>query len=133
MNGVVVMTPVTVLRLMRRAVDAYLLLRYFCGINNLSLEGYLRYYRSQFAVSGKDRTNMAAPQNDRRLIKTSVTLPEESLNSLREISKKTGASMAEVLRKAIATEKFLQDTVAEGGKVLIEERDKTLKQLILNR
>ncbi len=69
----------------------------------------------------------------RRLIKTSVTLPEEALNSLKEISANTGASMAEVLRKAIATEKFLQDRIAEGSKVLIEDKDKTLKQLILNR
>lgn len=68
---------------------------------------------------------------DRKLIKTSVTLPEETLNSLREIANRTGTSMADVLRKAITTEKFLQDTVAEGGKVLIEGRDKKLKQLLV--
>ena len=39
--------------------------------------------------------------------------------------------MADVLRKAITTEKFLQDTVAEGGKVLSEGRDKKLKQLLV--
>lgn len=68
---------------------------------------------------------------DRKVFKTSVSLPEDSLNSLKEISQKTGTSMAEVLRKAIATEKFLQDTVAEGGKVLIQDKDKTLKQLLV--
>mgnify|MGYP001591347940 CR=1 FL=1 len=72
---------------------------------------------------------MSAPE--RKFFKTSVTLPEDSLKALRAISEKTGASMAEVLRKAIATEKFLQDTVAEGGKVLIEDKDKTLKQLLV--
>ena len=69
--------------------------------------------------------------SDRKLIKTSVTLPEDSLKALRAISEKTGASMAEVLRKAIATEKFLQDTDAEGGKVLIEGKDKSMKQLLV--
>ena len=67
----------------------------------------------------------------RKLVKTSVTLPEDSLKALRAISNKTGASMAEVLRRAIATEKFLQDTAAEGGKVLIEDKDKSLKQLLV--
>jgi predicted DNA-binding protein len=64
-------------------------------------------------------------------IKTSVTLPEESLEALRQISARRGSSMAEVLRKAIATEKFLEDTVAEGGKVLIEDRDKRIRQLLI--
>jgi predicted DNA-binding protein len=66
-----------------------------------------------------------------KVFKTSVSLPEETLNSLKEIAQKTGTSMAEVLRKAIATEKFLQDTVADGGKILIEDKDKTQKQLLV--
>lgn len=70
-------------------------------------------------------------QTGRKLFKTSVTLPEETLNSLKAMSEKSGASMAEILRKAISTEKFLQDTVAEGGKVLIQEKDKAIKQLLV--
>lgn len=69
--------------------------------------------------------------SERKVFKTSVSLPEDSLNSLREIAEKSGTTMAQVLRKAIATEKFLQDTVAEGGKVLIQDKDNTLKQLLV--
>jgi hypothetical protein len=66
------------------------------------------------------------------IVKTSVNLPEEAVEALRELSESSGSSMAEVLRRAITTEKYLQDTVAEGGKVLIQDPDrKTVKELLI--
>ncbi|HUF23399.1 MAG TPA: ribbon-helix-helix protein, CopG family [Vicinamibacterales bacterium] len=64
-------------------------------------------------------------------IKTSVNLPEETVDALREISEESGSSMAEVLRRAISTEKYLYDTVREGGKILIQDKNKNMKELLI--
>ena len=65
------------------------------------------------------------------VVKTSVNLTEETVAALRQLSEATGSSMAEVLRRAIVTEKYLHDTVQEGGKVLIRDRDKNVKELLI--
>jgi Ribbon-helix-helix protein, copG family len=61
-----------------------------------------------------------------------MNLPEESIETLRELAKKTGSSMAEVVRRAVATEKFLRDVTAEGSKILIKDKDSDiLRELLL--
>ncbi len=65
------------------------------------------------------------------MVKTSMSLPQQSMDTLRELAQKTGTNMAEVVRRAIATEKFLRDTAAEGSKILIKDRDNSFRELIL--
>jgi metal-responsive CopG/Arc/MetJ family transcriptional regulator len=74
---------------------------------------------------------MAAP----KIIKTSVNLPADAVAAIREISQRTGSSMSDVIRQAITTEKYLQDTTSKGGKILIKENDNdtTLKELLIRR
>lgn len=64
-------------------------------------------------------------------VKTSLNLPENAVEALKELAQKRGTTLAQVVRQAIATEKFLHDTVEEGGKVLIEDKDKSLRQVLL--
>ncbi len=67
-------------------------------------------------------------------VKTSVTLPQETLDTLREIAGRRGTTMAEVLRQAISMEKYLQDTTAQGGKILIKDvGNDTLKELVFRK
>lgn len=66
-----------------------------------------------------------------KLIKTSMNLPEESLEVLKDLAKRTGSSMAEVVRRSVATEKFLRDTASEGSKILIKDKDNSLRELVL--
>jgi hypothetical protein len=69
---------------------------------------------------------------DQKIVRTSMNLPEESIQTLRELAQKTGSSMAEVVRRAVATEKFLRDTVAEGSKILIKDKDSgVLRELLI--
>jgi predicted DNA-binding protein len=65
--------------------------------------------------------------------KVSVNLPYEAVLALEELAKVRGTTMTEVLRRAIFTEKYLSDQVAEGGKILVEEKNKKLKQLVFAR
>jgi predicted DNA-binding protein len=64
-------------------------------------------------------------------VKTSLNLPENAVEELREIARQRGTTMADVVRQAIATEQFLHETVKEGGKILIEGKDKGIRQIIL--
>ena len=64
-------------------------------------------------------------------VKLSVNLSKEVVDALRQIAKEQGTTVTEALRKAISTEKFLRDTTKEGGKVLIQDRDKNIKQIVL--
>jgi Ribbon-helix-helix protein, copG family len=66
-----------------------------------------------------------------KVFKTSVNLPQDAVTALQEIAAQRGTTMAEIIRKAISTEKFLHETQAQGGKVLIQDKDKNLKQLLI--
>lgn len=66
-----------------------------------------------------------------KVYKTSVNLPDSTLAVLEGIAKKRGKSMSQVIRDAIATEKFLQDATDNNGKVLIKEKDGSIKQLLI--
>jgi len=81
--------------------------------------------------SGTKGVDMASP----KVIKTSVNLPADALEAVREIASRTGSSMGDVIRQAISTEKYLQDTTLKGGKILIKEKDNdsTLKELLIRR
>jgi predicted transcriptional regulator len=63
-------------------------------------------------------------------IKTSVNLPDETIDALRELAEKRQTTLTEVLRQAVSTEKFFDTTIGRGGKILIEEPDKKQKQVI---
>ncbi len=66
------------------------------------------------------------------IVKTSMNLPQESLDTLRELAVQTGTSMTEVVRRAVATEKFLRDTSAEGSKILIKDKGSdTMRELLI--
>lgn len=66
-----------------------------------------------------------------KTVKISANLSEEVVNALRDIAAKKNVSLTEALRQAISTELFLVDAQRRNAKVLIEEPDKTMKQLIM--
>lgn len=66
-----------------------------------------------------------------RNVKISANLSEEVVNALKEIADRQGISMTEALRRSISTEKFMLDTVEQNGKILIEDKDKNIKQVLI--
>lgn len=67
-----------------------------------------------------------------RVVRTSMNLPQQSIDTLRELAAETGSSMAEVVRRAVATEKFLRTTFAEGSKILIKDKNSdSLRELLI--
>lgn len=64
--------------------------------------------------------------------KLTVNLTEEIVDVLRELAQRDGTTMTEILRRAIAVQKYLADEQADGKKVIIEDPDNnTSRQLII--
>jgi hypothetical protein len=66
----------------------------------------------------------------RAVVKLTVKIPVESMNTLREMAHERGTTITETIRQMIQTERHLQDAVAQGGKILIEYPDKGIRELI---
>lgn len=63
-------------------------------------------------------------------VRLSVNLSADVANALRELAEFRNTTVTDVLRSAIGTEKFLQEATNRQAKILIEEKDKTVKQLV---
>lgn len=78
---------------------------------------------SKGRASGRVQTGRAA-------VKTTLNLSAEAIDAMRELALARNTTLAEVIRRAIALDKYLHETTREGGKILVEDADKTLKQLV---
>jgi ribbon-helix-helix CopG family protein len=65
---------------------------------------------------------------DKRL---NVSFSDSTFRALEELANKKGTSMAEVLRDAIQLEKWVEDARSEGSKLLIEQRDGKVRELVV--
>lgn len=80
------------------------------------------------APSDAESVAVPSPAASRR---TSFNLSPEAEETVRELSRRRGVPMGEVIRRALSTEKFLADRQAAGAKVLIRERDGTLREVVM--
>jgi hypothetical protein len=62
--------------------------------------------------------------------KLTLRLPPDARIALEWMATKRGVTLAEVIRHAISTEKFLIEEIDKGGTVLIEEKGGRVKQLV---
>jgi hypothetical protein len=72
-----------------------------------------------------------ADDDNKDAVRLSVNVSADVANTLRELATFHKTSVTEVLRKAIGTEKFFQDAAKRDAKILIEEPDKSVKQVVL--
>jgi Ribbon-helix-helix protein, copG family len=78
-------------------------------------------------ASAPNDAGASAPANRR----TSFNLSPEAEEAVRELARRRGVSMGEVIRRALSTEKFLADRQAAGAKVLIREPDGSLREVVM--
>jgi hypothetical protein len=65
------------------------------------------------------------------LVKTTLNLPADELQILKELASSRHSSVSDVIRRAIVLEKLLDEATRNGGKILIDQPDQPIKQLIL--
>lgn len=63
-------------------------------------------------------------------VKVTVSLPEATVEDIKSLAERLGITASEVLRRAVRTEKFLDEVEQENGKFLIEKSDHTIQQVI---
>jgi len=64
-------------------------------------------------------------------IKTTITLPEDAVSALRELSELRNVSFAEVVRRALTMDKYLTDVRKDGCRILIEDPEKLVKEIVI--
>jgi hypothetical protein len=80
------------------------------------------------------RSNEAAqqmpPHYAPRVQRVNVNFSEQAYQTLQQLSVRTGKSMSDVLRDAIALKAWFEQTRAEGGHVLVEHPDGKVREVI---
>jgi Ribbon-helix-helix protein, copG family len=86
---------------------------------------------SKGIVANGITTNGNGSGNGPKKIKVSVNLLDSDVVILKEIAKARGVTMTDALRRAIATERILDEADREGSVILIESQDKVTQRLVL--
>jgi len=60
----------------------------------------------------------------------SVNLSREVAEALAEIARKHGSSITEAVRRSISTQKYVEDAHKRGAKILVEEKDGSVRELV---
>lgn len=66
---------------------------------------------------------MEASVGTQQMQKISANLSAEVVDAIEEIARRRGVTKTEVLRHALATEKFIDDQQRNGARILIEDPD----------
>jgi Ribbon-helix-helix protein, copG family len=64
--------------------------------------------------------------------KVTVNLPDQTVEAIKEIAEKRGTTVTEALRQAIESQRFFQDEVDNGNKVLIKNPDQSFREVLFN-
>jgi hypothetical protein len=70
-------------------------------------------------------------EGGKRAVKTTVVLPEEAIVMLRTLAAERNVSLAEAVRRAVNIDKYLTDARRDGCRILVEDPEKTLKEIII--
>jgi hypothetical protein len=73
---------------------------------------------------------MATKQGERDLQKVSLNLPSDTLDNIRRIAKHQNLTMTDAIRRAIATESYVEDETNNGGTILVKKPDGTYKEVV---
>lgn len=65
------------------------------------------------------------------MTKLSFNLPDHSAEAIRAIAQQRGCSMTQAIAAAIRTEALISGHMRRGGKVLMQDKDGSVKQLVL--
>lgn len=65
------------------------------------------------------------------LVKVSMNFSPQTIAVLRELARKSGVTMTEIMRRSIGFQRFLTQEIDAGGSLLIKDRKGKMKQVVL--
>jgi metal-responsive CopG/Arc/MetJ family transcriptional regulator len=68
--------------------------------------------------------------NTHKIKRLSVSLSETDIEKLEELSKSQGITLNEAIRKAIATEHYIQKAIQDKSKILIKREDGSQVEIV---
>ena len=71
------------------------------------------------------------PRIESGRVKLTVNIPEREMVILRKLATKRDISLTDAVRRAIAMEQFLEEVERDGGKLLVEQPDRTIRQVVV--
>ena len=74
---------------------------------------------------------MTTQRDGKRSVKTTIVLPEEDVAILRELAADRNVSLAEAVRRALTVDKYLRDARREGCRILVQDAEKALKEIVI--
>jgi predicted transcriptional regulator len=72
----------------------------------------------------------AHPQPARPIQRLSVNLSTEVAEALQWIAEKHGSTITEAVRRCISTQKYVEETLDKGAKILIAEDGQPVRELV---
>ena len=63
------------------------------------------------------------------VVKTTVALPATVIDALRQLAKSRNTTLSKVISDAITLEQYVHERTQLGGRVLVEDPDKSVTQL----
>lgn len=70
------------------------------------------------------------PPRDARWVRLSVNLDPVVLEALKELARRNGTTVTEMVRRAISDEKYFQDAADRGAQILIKEDGREIREVI---
>jgi hypothetical protein len=74
---------------------------------------------------------MATKEGAKRSVKTTVLLTEDAAVALRALADDRNVSIAEAVRRAVSVDKYLTDARRDGCRILVEDPEKTLTEILI--
>jgi len=63
-------------------------------------------------------------------VKVTFNVCVEAVSAIRSIAKRRGTTMTEVIRQAIGNEKYIDDMLDEGGRILVEDKRGHVREVL---
>ena len=73
----------------------------------------------------------SSPEQSIPVVRTTVNLTPDAIDAVRQMARERGTTVADVIRRAIWIEKYLHETLKSGGKVLLEDSDHGVRELVI--
>jgi len=99
--------------------------------NEKEVVGVVATAEDNKSVVAQTKSNTDEVIDEATRVKVTVNLRPEDLETLRAIAKRRKITLTEAIRRAIAMERFVEAALADGGNLLVEQKDKRLRQLVL--
>jgi hypothetical protein len=64
-------------------------------------------------------------------VKTTIKLPADAMDALRGMALERDTTFAEVIRRALTVDRYLAEATKSGGKILVEDAEKNVKELVI--